>query len=292
MMSQALAETSRGSVLASLTVTGAKATVLLTGASGLLGTWLRRCAPPDVGVVSVVHRRQLPGEVVMADLRDRRAVEVAFHKGQPSLVIHAGSARDETSIVEATRHVADVAAQVGAELIFVSTEAVFSGDGRARSETSRPDPVWDYGRWKVAAEDTVQSLDPNAAIVRLPLIISRAPEDNILTDIRRGLERDEPSVWFTDEMRQPANAADLAHAIWAIPNLPAASRAGIWHLPGPERLSRSEIAIRALDAVGLDRSALLTAPTPLGAKRPRDLNLTGSRAQHQIDWTPRPIHAM
>ncbi|MET0902567.1 MAG: sugar nucleotide-binding protein [Acidimicrobiales bacterium] len=174
----------------------------------------------------------------------------------------------------------------------MSTEAVFSGDGRARSETSRPDPVWDYGRWKVAAEDTVQCLDPNAAIIRLPLIISRAPEDNILSDIRRGLERDEPSVWFTDEMRRPANAADLAHAIWAIAALPAASRAGIWHLPGPERLSRSEIAARALDAVGLDRSAILTAPTPLGAQRPRDLNLTGSRAERQIDWTPRPIHAL
>jgi dTDP-4-dehydrorhamnose reductase len=280
------------SVLASVAVTGARATALLTGASGLLGTWLRRCAPPDVGVVSVVHRRQLPGEVVMADLRDRRAVQAAFTAARPGLVIHAGYARDDTSIVEATRHVADMAADVRADLLFVSSESVFSGDGRPRSETSRPDPVWDYGRWKVAAEEIVRSSKPDATIVRLPLIISLAPEDNILTDIRRGLERGDLSVWFTDEMRQPANAADLARGIWAIASLPTASRAGIWHLPGPERLSRSEMAARALDAVGLDRSSIITAPTPPGAQRPRDLNLTGSRAERQINWAPRPIHSM
>jgi dTDP-4-dehydrorhamnose reductase len=228
----------------------------------------------------------------MADLRDRSAVEAAFTAVRPSLVIHAGYARDDTSIVEATRYVADMAADVRADLIFVSSEAVFSGDGRPRSETSRPDPVWDYGRWKVAAEEIVRSSNPDAAIVRLPLIISRAPEDNIISDIRQGLERGDLSVWFTDEMRQPANAADLARGIWAIAALPTASRAGIWHLPGPERLSRSEMAARALDAVGLDRSSIITAPTPPGAQRPRDLNLTGSRAEHQINWAPSAIHAM
>jgi dTDP-4-dehydrorhamnose reductase len=228
----------------------------------------------------------------MADLRDRGSVEVAFATVQPSLVIHAGYARDNTSIVEATRHVADLAADVEADLVFVSSESVFSGDGRARSETSRPDPVWEYGRWKLAAEEIVQRRDPDAAIVRLPLIVSRTPEDNILTDIRRGVESGHPSVWFTDEMRQPANADELARAIWAIAALSAASRAGIWHLPGPERLSRFEMATRAVDAVGLDRSSIIAAPTPLGAQRPRDLNLTGSRAQRQIGWTPRPVHAI
>jgi dTDP-4-dehydrorhamnose reductase len=263
---------------------------MLTGASGLLGTWLRQCAPRNLDVVSVVHRRQVAGDVVVADLRDRAAVESAFMTVQPSVVIHAGYARDEASIVDATRHVADMAAEVEADLVFVSSESVFSGDGRVRSETSRPDPVWDYGRWKLAAEGIVQSRDPSAAIVRLPLIVSRTPEDNILTDIRRGLECGEPSVWFTDEMRQPANADELAQAIWAIAGESVASRAGVWHLPGPERLSRFEMATRAVDAIGLSRSSIIAAPTPPAAQRPRDLNLTGSRAQRQIGWRPRRVH--
>ncbi|MGI8939118.1 MAG: sugar nucleotide-binding protein, partial [Iamia sp.] len=88
-------------------------TVLLTGASGLLGTWLRRSAPRDVELVSMVHRRSVAGDAIAADLRDRRAVETAFKAVRPGLVIHAGFARDEASIVDATRHLAEVASDVG-----------------------------------------------------------------------------------------------------------------------------------------------------------------------------------
>lgn len=266
-------------------------TVLLTGASGVLGTWLRRCAPPAIDVVSVLHRRRLNGDTVVADLRDREAVENAFVAVRPTLVVHAAYARDQASIVDATDHVAGMAKRSDADLVFVSSEAVFCGDGEPRAETCRPDPVWDYGRWKAAAEDVVRDHDSDAAILRLPLIVSDAPEDHMIRDIRQGHEREEPTTWFNDEMRQPARGDDLARAIWAIAALPTDTRSGFWHLPGPERLSRFDIAARAVDALGLDRSLILAAPTPPNADRPRDLHLIGSRAQHQIRWKPRPVHA-
>jgi len=265
-------------------------TVLLTGAAGLLGTWLRRSAPSGVDVVSVVHRRHLAGHLVTADLRDPAAVEAAVNAVKPQLVIHAAYARDRASIVDATRHVAEVADEVRADLILVSSEAVFSGDGRPRSETSVPDPVWDYGRWKTAAEDLVAAGDPHAAIVRMPLIVSLDPEDHIVADVRAACARGERSVWFTDEIRQPAHADELARAIWAIAGLPPASRAGVWHLPGPERLTRFEIAARAVELVGLDTSSISGALTPPDAHRPRDLHLTGTRAERQIGWSPRRVH--
>jgi dTDP-4-dehydrorhamnose reductase len=265
-------------------------TVLLTGAAGLLGTWLRRSAPSAVNLVSVSHRRPVPGDGVMVDLRDCAAVRACFEAVMPQVVIHAAYARDRASIVDATHHVAEVAGEVGADVILVSSEAVFSGDGTPRAETSVPDPVWDYGRWKAEAEDIVSGADPGAAIVRLPLIVSHDPEDHILSDVRAACARDERSVWFTDEIRQPAQADELAGAIWAIVGRPPASRAGVWHLPGPERLSRCEIAARAVELVGLDRSSITGALTPPDARRPRDLHLTGARAQRQIGWSPRRVH--
>lgn len=267
-----------------------RSTVLLTGAAGLLGTWLRRAAPSEVDLVSVSHRRHLPGDVVTVDLRDRAAVRAAFEVVMPQVVIHAAYARDRASIVDATRHVADAAGEVRADVILVSSEAVFSGDGTPRAETSIPDPVWDYGHWKTAAEEFVSGADPDATIVRLPLIVSHDPEDHILSDVRAACARGERSVWFTDEIRQPAQADELAEAIWAIAGLPPASRAGVWHLPGPERLSRFEIAARAVELVGLDRSSITGALTPRDARRPRDLHLTGARAQRQIGWSPRRVH--
>lgn len=271
-------------------MTDDKVTVVLTGAAGLLGTWLRRTAPTEFNVVPVTHRRRVSANDVVADLRDRDAVASAFTTVKPGLVIHAGYARDRASIVDATTNVVDMAQEVSADLIFVSSEAVFSGDGAPRSEPARPDPVWDYGRWKAEAERAVSDRDPNAVIARLPLIISVEPEDHILAGIRFGNENGAPSVWFSDEMRQPAYAEELGRAIWDIASVPPETRAGVWHLPGPESLSRYEIADRAVAALGLDRSSITSALTPLEAHRPRDLILTGDRAKAQIGWCPTPIH--
>lgn len=278
-------------------MTDENVTVLLTGAAGLLGTWLRRTAPTEFNVVPVTHRRRVSANDVVADLRHRDAVATAFTTVKPRLVIHAGYARDHASIVDATTNVVDMAQEVRSQLIFVSSEAVFSGDGTPRSEAARPDPVWDYGRWKAEAEKIVSDRDPNAVIVRLPLIISVEPEDHILAGIRFGHENGTPSVWFSDEMRQPAYAEELCRAIWDIASVPPETRTGVWHLPGPESLSRYEIADRAVDAVGVgvgvgvgvDRSSIVPALTPLAAHRPRDLILTGDRAKAQIGWCPTPI---
>src|ERR1700712_397113 len=128
-------------------------TVLVTGASGLLGTWLRRAAPAGVDLVALAHRTPVPASPsVTADLRDADAVLEAFEISRPVLVIHAAMAVDEASIVGATRHIADAAAAVGADVAHISTDAVFSGDGRPVAEDAEPDPIWDYGRWKAEAE--------------------------------------------------------------------------------------------------------------------------------------------
>jgi dTDP-4-dehydrorhamnose reductase len=167
---------------------------------------------------------------------------------------------------------------------------VFSGDGAPRSESARPDPVWDYGRWKAEAEEVVSGRDPNAVIVRLPLVISVDPADHIVEDILTGHENGTPTVWFSDEVRQPAYAEELSRAIWDIASVPLEERTGVWHLPGPERLSRYEIAERTVAAIGLDRSSIASAVTPPEAHRPRDLNLTGERARARIGWSPTRVH--
>jgi dTDP-4-dehydrorhamnose reductase len=271
-------------------MTDQNVTVLLTGAAGLLGTWLRRTAPTAFSVVPATHRRRVSANDVVADLRDRDAAASALAMVRPGVVIHAGYARDHASIVDATTNLVDTADEVNADLIFVSSDAVFSGDGAPRSESARPDPVWEYGRWKAEAERVAAVRDPTAAIVRLPLIISVDPEDHIVADIRRGQESGIPTIWFSDEMRQPAYAEELSRAIWDIASIPPEARSGVWHLPGAERLSRYEIADRAVAALELDRSSIVSAPTPPEAQRPRDLNLTGERARAQIGWRPSPIH--
>jgi dTDP-4-dehydrorhamnose reductase len=166
---------------------------------------------------------------------------------------------------------------------------VFSGDGSLRCEDDDPDPVWDYGRWKAEAEGLVAERAERSAIVRLPLIVSLDPEDHVVERIRVGAARDEPTAWFDDELRQPAAAPELAEALWRIAVLGGDDRAGPWHLPGPESLSRYEIAQRVVAALGLGDNAIKAEPAPRPAERPRDLVLDGSRASAVIGWSPSPV---
>jgi dTDP-4-dehydrorhamnose reductase len=226
---------------------------------------------------------------VTADLRDAEAVAAVFASVRPSVVIHAAMAIDAASIVEATTNVVQSASLADADVVYVSTDAVFSGDGRTVDEQAPPDPVWDYGRWKVEAETVVLGASARSCIVRLPLVVSLDPEDRAVERIRTGARERRPTEWFRDEMRQPAMASDIAEGLWRITSLTPNQKSGPWHLAGPERLSRYEIAVRVADALQIDRDAVVAVPTPLDVVRPCDIDMSCDRARAAIGWEPARI---
>lgn len=266
------------------------ARVLLTGAAGLVGHWPRRTRPDTVTLWPLVHRRPLPdAHSVTADLRSSDEAVRVVSQAQPDMVIHAAYARDQESVVDLTQNVAVAAASVGAAFIYISTDAVFSGDGVPRAEGDTPDPIWDYGSWKAEAEDVVTRTVADAAVVRLPLVVSLDPEDNAVRRIRDAAANGEAVQWFHDEFRQPANGEDIAHALWRVAALPRHARTGVWHLPGPETLSRLDIALRVATRLGLDLPGNTGTMTPASANRPRHLHLLCDRAQREIAWAPTKI---
>ena len=187
------------------------------------------------------------------------------------------------------QNVVDAARGTGAAVVYVSTDAVFSGDGSPRGEHATPDPVWDYGRWKAQAERIVAERAATPVIVRLPLIVSLDPEDHVVSRIRSAAGRGEPTTWFNDEFRHPAAAPELAQALWRIALLDPSDRTGAWHLPGPESLSRYAIAQRVTAALGLKSSAIAAECTPPSANRPRHIELEDGRARACINWSPSRI---
>ncbi len=262
--------------------------VLLTGGSGLLGTWIRRTTPDDVTLTSLVHRSSIEAQsTVRADLRDPTSVGDAVDVSRPDLVIHAAYAKDRASIVDATRHLVAASGRLGAAVIHVSTDAVFSGDGRVRAEDHDPDPVQDYGRWKAEAERVAGDRTENA-IVRISLVTSNEPPDHMLREIDSDGDGPAP-VWFDDEFRQPTQGREVAAGLWRISTLDPVRRGGVWHLPGAERLSRHQIAQRLCVNAGLDPTLAIRKTTPPGSSRPRDLVLSATRAVDEIGWAPLPI---
>ncbi|MEZ5381663.1 MAG: sugar nucleotide-binding protein [Microthrixaceae bacterium] len=264
-------------------------TVLLTGASGLLGTWLRRTAPTESSIVCVQHRTPLKGVVeVSADLCDREAVRAVIASVRPTVVIHAAYSKSHQAIVTATRHLAEASHEFGAHHVYISSDAVFSGENKPQRENDVPDPIWDYGHWKAEAERITASKG-SGTIIRLPLIVSVDPADHVVHSITAAAALGRQTKWFVDEFRQPASASELAEACWRIASLDAHQNHGVWHLPGPESLSRFDIADRVVSAMGLDPSTIERTKTPRGAKRPRSLHLTDDRARTSIAWDPSAV---
>lgn len=132
--------------------------LLLTGGGGRLGTELRALLP---GVLAPT-RQEL-------DVTDAAQVAAAFARERPEVVIHAAAytdvgraERDRAACwsvnVEGTRHVARAANEVGAKLVHISTDYVFSGETGDYREDDTPGPVVNfYSLTKLVAEEAARA---------------------------------------------------------------------------------------------------------------------------------------
>jgi dTDP-4-dehydrorhamnose reductase len=263
--------------------------VLVTGGGGLLGGALIRGAPSDVELHAT--RRSTPVEGATAhivELSDAAAVEALLDRVRPEVVIHTayGKTDMERDVVRATRSVAEACRRTGAALVHVSTDVVFDGEQAPYDESSAPSPISDYGRAKAEAERIVAGALPAAAIVRTSVIVRADEENEVVKLLRAGTF---PPA-FVDELRCPIEVDDLAAQLWEMAALPPERLGGVWHLAGPEALSRYALAVLLAHRFGIGPSVvtpgLNRAFTP---PRPRDLRMGTARADRELRARARPV---
>lgn len=257
--------------------------VLVTGGAGLLGGELLRRAPAWASTEATVFHRPVSAADVrthVVDLAQRQAFFEVAERRRPDLVIHtAYSKTDHRATVDAATEVATVCAALDVALVHISTDAVFDGDHAPYSEHDEPAPVHAYGRAKHAAETAVVTAVPAATVVRTSLILAADGTDQTSAWAIERLQAGEPVTFFDDEFRMPIFVDDLAEQIWEVASRGAAERAGVWHLVGPERLSRAQVGDVLCGRFGLDPSLIETASAAtMGEPRPRDLSLRSDRA--------------
>jgi dTDP-4-dehydrorhamnose reductase len=241
----------------------------VTGGRGLLGRHLRRAL--DDGDVA--------GEVVAPssaelDVRDRPAVLRAVRDAQPHAVVHLAYRRDERdTIVEGTANVARAAVDVDARLVHLSTDVVFDDRDAPWTESDAPCPRHEYGRSKAAAEAAVRAIAPHAVVLRTSLLYGEDDLAPIQDDVIDVLDGREQMRFFTDEIRCPAPALDVARAVVrVVGELPDVR--GPLHVAGPEAVSRADLARRFARHLGRDERAVPTASAvTLGLDRSRPLRV-------------------
>lgn len=230
--------------------------VLVTGGSGALGSHL--CAlfvARGDEVVATGHRAPVAVAGVRAvplDLTDLAAVARTVREVRPGLVVNTAYAySDWTATAVAPGVLAAVATDVGAHVVHVSSDAVFSGHKPAYVETDLPDPLVPYGAAKATAEVAVRLVAPTATIVRTTLIMGHrdAPMETLSRALATG---DREGMLFTDDVRCPVHVDDLAAAI---AELGDARHTGMFHVGGPDALSRMAIGelVCARDGLPADR---------------------------------------
>jgi dTDP-4-dehydrorhamnose reductase len=216
-------------------------TAWVTGAAGLIGSYLLRTVPASPWRIRALTRDQL-------DLTDFSAVRREFQKDQPKLVIHcaaiaaiADAQRNpdvaKKTNVEATRVLAELAAD--GQFIFFSSDLVFDGRKGRYVETDPVNPITFYGETKVMAEEIVRK-NPRHLVVRTSINggISRRGNHGFNEQLKAMLQKEQKMVLFTDEFRCPVFAGETARAVW---ELAAKNATGILHVAGAERLSRWQI---------------------------------------------------
>lgn len=275
---------------------GRVSAVLITGGAGTVAGAMVRGAPEGVELHVTSHVSPVPDDVAAlatvhpVDLADRAAVGELLAQCSPDVVVHAAYRQSERrDIVDATEAVAAATASRGASLVHLSTDAVFDGEHAPYSEDDEPEPVHDYGRWKLDAERAAAAAVGDVCITRSSLVVRLEPPDPGTARLKQALSSGETVTLYEDEVRQPVMVDDLAAALWAIVSLPRAGRAGVWHLPGPERLTRLELGRRIAAVLDLPTSSIRTAsakehPSP----RPLDLTMLGDRWS-RLGLHPRPI---
>jgi len=270
--------------------------IVVTGGSGLLGGHVagRLGTAHDVHTADR-HPGLIDGATAhLVELSDGAAVDRLIGELRPELVIHTAysTSHPDRDIVAAGRSVVDACTRFGADLIHISTDAVFSGRNPPYSETATPHPVHSYGVAKRRVEEDIATRLPDAAVIRTSLIVHLDPSrpDGATAWVVDANRRGERVTLFEDEFRTAVRLVDLVDVLLALVERPSDRRRGIWHVAGPERLSRTELGAIVATAFDLDVALIDTASAAtLSAPRPRDVSLSAARVRDELHLVALPV---
>lgn len=281
--------------------------ILLTGASGLVGSAFARLAAQQghrvIGIVGSFSS-PVPGvaDHVTVDLANEAQTRAYLQSVRVDAIVNCAAVavptacdvdpiRSEALNVTLPRLLAETALQLGARLVHLSSEQVYDGTRTTPySSDDAPNPINLYGRQKLRSEQAVRAISPAMSVViRPPLLLgnslsgSRSTHEALFATWSAGKT---PKL-FIDEFRQTCTADHLAAVILAVGG--RTDIAGIFNWAGAELVSRYDLARRLRDHFGLVESA-----APIAAvSRTEDPAATRSRPGClALDTTPlsRAVH--
>ena len=282
--------------------------ILITGASGQLGTEIQRQLKNGGSALGPVPDRLKNATVISTDVNelditDRDATIAFVRRHQPDTIISCAAFTNvdgcETNPEAAFKvnaigasNLAQAAERINARLIHVSTDYVFRGEGnKPLDESERVYPKSVYGKTKALGEEYVKNFFHWYFIVRTAWLYGYAGKNFVKTIVNAGKKFGKLEV-VSDQLGNPTNAEDLAHHIL---QLAVSHDYGVYHCTGEGVCSWYEFASEIIRLSGVDAtvapctSAEYSAKHPAAADRPawsalENRMLACTVGNHMRDW--------
>ena len=243
---------------------------LITGASGQLGYDVK-LELLNRGYYDILS----PSSSAM-DLRNKDSVRDTILDYKPDIVFHCAAytavdkAEDERELcsdvnINGTKYIVDACSEVGAKLIFISTDYVFDGskDG-FYLEDDKVSPVNYYGKTKWLAEENVRGYD-NHIITRISWVFGINGNNFVKTMLKLSDTRDEISV-VSDQIGSPTYTKDLSKVLV---DMALSDKKGTYHVTNDGTCSWYEFAKYIFESNNIDIvvNPIKTSDYPTKAKR-------------------------
>ncbi|CAI3413248.1 dTDP-4-dehydrorhamnose reductase [Enterococcus cecorum] len=247
--------------------------ILLTGGTGQLGTELRHLLDEKgVEYVSTDAKKM--------DITDAQATMDYITNLKPTVIYHCaaytavdkaedeGKALDEKINVDGTRNVALAAKEVGATLVYISTDYVFDGklkDGEYAVDAPI-NPLNEYGRTKALGEKAVQEIMDDYYIIRTSWVFGKYGHNFVFTMQKLAETRDELTI-VNDQFGRPTWTRTLAEFMYFVIDQKAPF--GIYHLSNDNACSWYEFAKEILKDTDVKVLPVTSEQFPQKATRPQ-----------------------
>jgi dTDP-4-dehydrorhamnose reductase len=257
--------------------------IVVTGATGQLGSQLIECIKEGRNALGPVSQTVKDAEVTGfgsrdLDIADLDALRKAFGEAKPDIVINCAAYTDvdgcESGPDKAfrvntlgARNIATASGEVGAKLVHISTDYVFSGEGTVPfREYDLPAPQSVYGKSKNMGEEAIRECTSRHFIMRTSWLYGRNGKNFVKTILRAARERGSLQV-VDDQRGNPTNVEDLVYHILKVMET---EHYGTYHCTGEGEGSWYDFAKKIVEFAGIDATVapVTTDKFPRPAKRP------------------------
>lgn len=197
------------------------------------------------------------------DITNKTSTIKLIKKIRPDVIIHTAALTNVERCekekeftysinVEGTKNIVEGAKLVKSKIVYVSTSAVFSGDKDEYFEDDKVDPISNYGLTKAEAEKIVKNSGLKYMILRTdqPYYWNKKwQHTNSVLRVLDTLRSDKTFKEITDWYNAPTYVPDFVEATARLLEL---EETGIFHLVGPDFVSRFDWALLTCDVFGLD----------------------------------------